>query len=256
MPILCHATNMATDRSICSVNVANLPGHSLNSTLWRKPAFEDRVAWQNCCKWLWLYNLMFVKCGVTNLGAWWYLTSTRIITCTWGTSSVLRSSCIAHAGDTYVLGYLICTEDSLTVFVSSSVLGVHMYWRHLICTEIITWTGDNSLVLGIPHLCWGFFIFICTGITTHTGGSSPILVGGGLLIRWWPPSTMWVVLLIFFKCHHQGCLNNSILFLIWVMCWSWISCNYELWPKSVSHLFSLGFAGGKHYQKIMYYPYL
>ena len=38
-------------------------------------------------------------------------------------------------------------------------------------------------------------------------------------------------------------------------CWARFMCHHELWPTSVSHPFSslnssLGFAGGKHYQKI------
>ena len=57
--------------------------------------------------------------------------------------------------------------------------------------------------------------------------------------------------------NHWGCLNNPIFSNsgLCAACWAHFMCHHELWPTSVSHLFSylnssLGFAGGKDYQKI------
>ena len=57
--------------------------------------------------------------------------------------------------------------------------------------------------------------------------------------------------------HHRWCLNNPIFSNLGLCaaCWAPFMCYHELWPTSVSHPFSslnssLGFAGGKHYQKI------
>ena len=57
--------------------------------------------------------------------------------------------------------------------------------------------------------------------------------------------------------HHRGCLNNPIFLNLGLcaVCWAHFMCHHELWPTSVSHPFSslnssLGFDGGKHYQKI------
>ena len=54
-----------------------------------------------------------------------------------------------------------------------------------------------------------------------------------------------------------GYLNNLIFSNLGLCaaCWAHFMCHHELWPTSVSHPFSslnssLGFAGGKHYQKI------
>ena len=56
---------------------------------------------------------------------------------------------------------------------------------------------------------------------------------------------------------HRGCWNNLIFSNLGLCaaCWAHFMCHHELWPTSVSHPFSslnssLGFAGGKHYQKI------
>ena len=53
------------------------------------------------------------------------------------------------------------------------------------------------------------------------------------------------------------CLNNPIFSNLGLCaaCWVRFMCHHELWPTSVSHPFSslnssLGYAGGKHYQKI------
>ena len=84
----------------------------------------------------------------------------------------------------------------------------------------------------------------------HVGG------GSGAFLRWWPPSSMWAGPLIYFG-HHWGCLYNPIFANLGLCaaCWARFMCHHELWPTSVSHPFSslnisLGFAGGKHYQKI------
>ena len=52
----------------------------------------------------------------------------------------------------------------------------------------------------------------------------------------------------------MGCLNNPIYsnLRLCAACWAHFMCHHELWPTSVSHLFSflnnsLGFVGGKHY---------
>ena len=73
--------------------------------------------------------------------------------------------------------------------------------------------------------------------------------GLGALLRWWPPSTIYG--------HHQGCLNNPIFSSLglYAACCTHFMCPHELWPTSVSHPFSplyssLGFAEGKHHQKI------
>ena len=64
-----------------------------------------------------------------------------------------------------------------------------------------------------------------------------------------------------FYGHHWGCLDNPIFSNLGLCapCWAHVMCYHELRPTSVSHPFSLnsslGFAGGKHYQK-NYYPYL
>ena len=57
---------------------------------------------------------------------------------------------------------------------------------------------------------------------------------------------------------HRGCLNNPIFSNLGLcaVCWAHFMCHHELWPTSVSHPFSflnssLGFAGEKHYQKII-----
>ena len=57
--------------------------------------------------------------------------------------------------------------------------------------------------------------------------------------------------------HHRGCLYNAIFsdLELCAACWALFMCHHELWPTSGSHRFSslncsLGFAGGKHYQKI------
>ena len=75
---------------------------------------------------------------------------------------------------------------------------------------------------------------------------------GDPFLRWRSPSNMWVGPLIFFKCHQQGCLNNPIFsnLGLYATCWACFICHHELWPIPVSHPFSLGLAGGKHYQKI------
>ena len=51
--------------------------------------------------------------------------------------------------------------------------------------------------------------------------------------------------------------NNHIFSNLWLCaaCWAHFMCHHNLWPTSVSHLFSslnssLGFAGRKYYQKI------
>ena len=53
------------------------------------------------------------------------------------------------------------------------------------------------------------------------------------------------------------CLNKPIFWNLGLFAafWACFMCHHELWPTSVSHPFSslnsfLGFAGGKHYQKI------
>ena len=58
--------------------------------------------------------------------------------------------------------------------------------------------------------------------------------------------------------HYRGCLNNPIFpnLGLCAACWACFMCHHELWPTSVSHPFSslnnsLGFTGGKHYQKII-----
>ena len=77
-----------------------------------------------------------------------------------------------------------------------------------------------------------------------------------LFLRWWPPSAMWTGPVIFLW-PPPGCLNNAIFsnLGLCVACWARFMCYHELWPASVSHPFSslnrsLGFARGKHYQKI------
>ena len=74
-------------------------------------------------------------------------------------------------------------------------------------------------------------------------------------LRWWPPWTMWAGPLIYYG-HHQRCLNNHTFLNLGLCaaCWARSVCHHELWPTSGLFLFSLnsslGFAGGKHYQKI------
>ena len=53
------------------------------------------------------------------------------------------------------------------------------------------------------------------------------------------------------------CLNNTIFSNLGLCaaCWAHFMCHHELWPTTVSHPFSslnnsLGFTGGKQYQKI------
>ena len=57
--------------------------------------------------------------------------------------------------------------------------------------------------------------------------------------------------------HHWECLNNPIFSNLGLCaaCWARFMCHHELWPTLVSHPLSslnssLGFAGGKHNQKI------
>ena len=86
----------------------------------------------------------------------------------------------------------------------------------------------------IKHLWVGFGGFSKVVATfNHVGESFNLL---------WPP---------------PGCLNNPIFSNLGLCaaCWARFMCHHELWPTSVSHPFSssnssLGFAGGKHYQKI------
>ena len=79
--------------------------------------------------------------------------------------------------------------------------------------------------------------------------------GLGAFLRWWPPSTMWAGSLIYLW-PPRGCLNNPIFSNLGLCaaCWPHFMCHHELWPTLVSHPVSLnsslGFAGGKHYQKI------
>ena len=80
--------------------------------------------------------------------------------------------------------------------------------------------------------------------------------GLGAFLRWWPPSTMWVGALIYFWTP-PGCLNNPIFLNLGLCaaCWARFMCHHKLWPTLVSHPFSslnssLGFTGGKYYQKI------
>ena len=80
--------------------------------------------------------------------------------------------------------------------------------------------------------------------------------GLGAFLRWWPPSTMWFSPLIYLW-PPPGMSNNSFFsnFGLCAACWVCFMCRHELWLTSVSHPFSslissLGFARGKHYQKI------
>ena len=79
--------------------------------------------------------------------------------------------------------------------------------------------------------------------------------GLGAFLRWWPPSTLWAGLLIYY---HRGWLNDPIFSNLGLCaaCWAHLMCHHELWPTSINYPFSslnsaLGFAGGKHYQKII-----
>ena len=91
----------------------------------------------------------------------------------------------------------------------------------------------------IKHLWVGFGGFSKVVATfNHVGESFNLL---------WPP---------------PGCLNNPIFSNLGLCaaCWARFMCHHELWPTSVSHPFSssnssLGFAGGKHYQKIISVAY-
>ena len=81
-------------------------------------------------------------------------------------------------------------------------------------------------------------------------------VGVGDFLRWWPPQPCGQVLKSIHG-HQQGCLNNPIFsnLGLYAACWAHFMCHHELWPTSASHPLSslnscLGFAGGKHYQKI------
>ena len=63
--------------------------------------------------------------------------------------------------------------------------------------------------------------------------------------------------LIYIYGHHRGCLNNPIFsnLGLCIAYWACFICHHELWPTWESHPFSylnssVGFAGGKHYQKI------
>ena len=79
--------------------------------------------------------------------------------------------------------------------------------------------------------------------------------GSGAFLRWWPPSAMWAGPLIYLW-PPPGYLNNPVFsyLILCAACWAGFVCHHELWPTSVSHPFSLnsslGFARGKHYQKI------
>ena len=79
--------------------------------------------------------------------------------------------------------------------------------------------------------------------------------GLGGFLRWWPPSTMWAGPLIYLW-PPPGKSEKSHLFQLglYSACWARFMCHHDLWPTSVTHPFSLdsslGFAGGKHYQKI------
>ena len=88
-----------------------------------------------------------------------------------------------------------------------------------------------------------------------------LLLINGLLHEW--PLVMLAINVLFRSSsasifgHHKGSMNNGIFSNLW-LCAAFrarFMCHHELWPTSVSHTFSslnssLGFAGGKHYQKI------
>ena len=113
-------------------------------------------------------------------------------------------------------------------------------------------TRDSGTWLYYWHWCLGYCpVFFLSFFLHHkwvgVGGFSKVVatfnhVGGSFN---------------FFFGHHRGCLNNPIFSNLGLCaaCWAHFICHHELWPTSVSHAFSsldssLGFAWGKHYQKI------
>ena len=78
--------------------------------------------------------------------------------------------------------------------------------------------------------------------------------GLGAFLRWWSSLTMRMRPYYFYG-HHWRCLNNPVFLNLglYAVCWAHFMCHDELWPTWHPFSFlnnSLGFAGGKHYQKI------
>ena len=115
---------------------------------------------------------------------------------------------------------------------------------------VVIRTGDESSPVR--------YLGTCTNkITSNILDSKVQGVHLGTIGPRWAPCWQHESGMFFIYGHHRGCLNNHIFSNLGLCaaCWAHFMCHHELRPTSVSHPFfsfnsSLGFAGGKHDQKI------